>query len=132
MSGFVPASGVVDHQEFLRRLSLHFPELTAALDADERELLHLGMAALARASDSAIGQGQWSRVVEHFTFVDALLEEATPEVRNAVHVSFLENIFGGANSDALSIARAKLPARLRNALTELEQQMETVARGPGT
>ena len=132
MSDFVPVSGVVDHQEFLRRLSLHFPELASSLDADERELLHLGMAALARASNSAIGEGQWSRVVEHFTFVDALLEKATPEVGNAVYVSYLENIFGGANSDALSIARAKLPGHLRKALTELEQHMEALARGAGT
>ena len=132
MSDFVPASGVIDHQEFLRRLSLHFPDLASALDRDERELVHLGMAAVARATTAAIDHRQWSQVVEHFTFVDALLEKATSEIANAVYVSYLENIFGGANSDALSIARAKLPGRLRNALTELEQHMEALARGAGT
>jgi hypothetical protein len=120
MSGLVPASAMVDHQEFLRRLSVCLPELASTLDEDERQLLHLGMAALARASGAAIDQAQWSRVVEQFVFVDALLDTATPEVENAIYVSYLENIFGGANSDAVLEARRKLPFRLRRALATLE------------
>ena len=114
--------------DFVRRLELRFPSVAAALDSDERSLLHLGMAAFARATRAAIAAGQESVFLDHFGFADELLQNASPELENAVVVSYLENVFLGDTEIPVERARLKLPLRLEGALSQLERHFRRLDR----
>ena len=124
----VPATGLVDHAEFLRRLKARFPQVFDEIDDSDRGLLHLEMATLARATSAAISARESAHATDHFAFVDDLLAQADPSVENAIYVSYLENVFLGESRPEYLDARARLPNRLANALRELEQHFEELSR----
>ena len=55
----------------------------------------LEMAVFARATVAAIDSGDLNEVAKQFAFIDKLFHNATPELGNAIYVSYLENVFLG-------------------------------------
>jgi hypothetical protein len=59
--------------------------------------------------------------------MERVLLSAASDVENAVHVSYLENVFLGEERPAFLAAREQLPPRLARGLMELEQHFERLA-----
>ena len=116
----------IDRGRFIALLTERFPEVIAEIDDCIQGLLHMEMAVLAHATQSAIDAGDGGTVTCHFEFVDAVFADATQEVENTVYVSYLENLrFEGRKAGPMK-ARELLPPRLRRALAELEAHLAKI------
>src|SRR5262249_28827747 len=105
---------------FITLLTERFPTVAGDIDDCSQGLLHLEMATLARATQRAIDTQDKETVQQHFRFIDEIYPDATPEVENAVHVSYLENLRFEGRKAGPTKARELLSPRLRQALTDLE------------
>jgi len=76
------------------------------------------------AKRHAIGRHDWDYVRKHFSFVARMLENAGAELRNALHVSYLGNLFYGETSLDYAKARILLPKPLAIALEKVERHYE--------
>lgn len=102
--------------------------IAAEISDIELGLLHLEMAALARATRRAIEIDASREVQAHLAFVDEIFSSAEPKLENAVYVSYLEDVFLGQTGDRYVSARARLSPRLRQALAELEAHWAEVGK----
>ncbi len=118
----------IDHPRLIALLTDRFPEVAAAIDDCSRDLLHLEMATLARATQAAIDNQDKATVVRHFQFVDEVFRDAAPDVENAVNVSYLENLRFDGRKAAPTNARDLLTPRLQQALIELEEYLARLSR----
>lgn len=113
-----------DRDEFIKQLAARFPEVASDVDDCSEGLLHLEMATFARATQAAINDGDTDLVKRYFTFADEIYSGATPDVENAVNVSYLENLhFDGRNPNRAK-TRGLLSPRLSNALASLEKYLD--------
>ena len=85
-------AGDVDRDAFVAMLAERYPSIAADIDESMSGLLHLEMGQLARAAQVAISDEDTVAVREHFRFIDEVYRRSTPEVKNAVHVSYLERL----------------------------------------
>jgi hypothetical protein len=105
---------MVDREAFIVMLTERYPAVAAEIDECARGLLHLEMGALARAAQSAISDENTAAVREHFRFIGEIYRRATPEVKNAVHVSYLECLgFDGKRIKAREMLSPELQVGLR-------------------
>ena len=110
----------VDGERFVTLLVERFPAVAADIDECESGLLHLEVGALARATQAAISDEDVATVRSHFAFVDEVYRLGDSQVRNAVHVSYLECLsFDGKHGQRIK-AREMLSPQLREALRGLE------------
>ena len=127
MADFIRIGGLKSQSDFERLLAERFPAISADIDDAERGLLHLEMAALARATCKAIDSGDGQQVQEYLCFVDELFSDAGPDLENAVYVSYLEDVFLGSDDSRYLSARTMLSEQLRRALRELEEHWQKIA-----
>jgi hypothetical protein len=119
--------GLINREEFLRRLTDRFPGVAAGIDDIDQGLLHLEMSAFARVTADAIDGRDRAQAMKFLEFAEEILAAADAAVENAIHVSYLENIFLG--DEPLRVeARAWLPPRLAKGLVELEQHFERLSQ----
>src|SRR5271169_195146 len=86
---------------------------------------------LARAAKSnAIGRHDWDYVRKHFSFAANMLENAGAELRDALHVSYLGNLFYGETSLDYAKARILLPKPLAISLEKVERHYEDLYPDP--
>jgi hypothetical protein len=123
---------VIDREAFIDMLSERYPLVAADIDESAQGLLHLEMGALARAAQIAISEEDMGAVREHFRFIGEVYRLATPEVKNAVHVSYLECLgFDGKHGKRIK-ARELLSAEMQAGLRGLEAyNAELFGRGSG-
>ena len=113
-------AGDVDRNAFVAMLAERYPAVAADIDESMWGLLHLEMGQLARAAQAAISDEDPAAVREHFRFIDEVYRRATPEVKNAVHVSYLECLsFDGKHGKRIK-ARELLSPTLQAGLRGLE------------
>ncbi len=117
----VAASG---NSGFAAHLARHFPEVAARIDDCDFGVLHLEVGALKLATKDAIAKRDWHTVCNYFTFVADLLANAGPELRDAINVSYLGNLFYGETSPDFAKARTLLPKLLAQALAQIEAHFE--------
>jgi hypothetical protein len=117
----------MDHAAFDRLIQVEFPEAAAELDAGERELLHIEMAAIARATARAIVSGDVAEVDRHLALMEMVMTCASPAVENAVYVSYLKKVFLWDERPAFVAARKRLPPRLARGVFELEEHFAMLA-----
>jgi hypothetical protein len=120
--------GLNDRATFERRLSERFPAVADEFTNIEHGILHLEMAAFARATCRAIEQDVPGEVRAHFEFIDELFSSATPDLENAIYVSYLENVFLDRSGDPYLSARGRLSPKLQKALIELEEHWEQIEK----
>jgi hypothetical protein len=123
----VPSTTAIDHAAFDRLVSVEFTEAASELDAEDRALLHIEMAAVARSTSRAIEAGDAAEVSRHLSVMERVLTSAAPDVENAVYVSYLENVFLWDQRPAFVAVRKSLPPRLARGLFELEQHFAMLA-----
>ena len=117
----------IDREAFLQALTERFPEIAASISDIESGLLHPEMGVISHATRSAIAAHKWEAVKEQFEFIGEIFVGANDAVRNAVYVSYLENVFLGETSSDFKMARAMLPPVLNHAMSELEAHFERLA-----
>jgi hypothetical protein len=111
----------ISHGEFIGMLGSEFPEVVAGIDQYQRGLLHPEMGAFRRTVEEAIDSGRLWAAERYFRFVERVLSEADPDVRNAIEVSFLEDFALGECTRARHEAvRERMPRRLRNILVGID------------
>jgi hypothetical protein len=128
MTNIVVKAGLIDQFAFERLLISLLPDVAAEIDDEDRSLLQMEMSALARASCCAIENGDENSIRRHFEFIDSVLSNAAPDVENAIHVSYLENVFLGEARAEFLRARSTLPARLSAALSDLEAHWRLLSK----
>ena len=114
----------IDHSRFITLLTERFPAVAASVDNCDQGLLHMEMATLRRATQAAIDAQDKKTVREHFQFIDEVFRDAAPDVKNAINVSYLENLRFEGRKAAPTQARDLLTPRLRQALAELEEYLD--------
>jgi hypothetical protein len=126
MGDFVLRDGAEGQRRFEELLANRFPRIGANLNEIERGLLHLEMAAFARATCAAIESGDLEEVERHLRFVDELFCSATPDLENAIYVSYLENEFLERDDERYRSTRSALSGRLEAALVDLEEHWKKI------
>ena len=106
---------------------MRFPEIAANISEIESGLLHPEMAVVSQATQEAVAAENWGTVASHFAFVEEVFVGADEAVKNAIYVSYLENLFLGETSANHLSARALLPFTLAQALLELEAHFEMLS-----
>ncbi len=111
---------MIDREAFIVMLNERYPAVAADIDECARGLPHLEMGTLARAVQVAISDEDTAAIKEHFRFIGEIYHRATPEVKNAIHVSYLEHLsFDGKHGKRIK-AREMLSPELQAALSALE------------
>ena len=114
----------VDRDAFIAMLAERYPAIAADIDECMAGLLHLEMVQLAKAAQAAISDEDPEAIRGHFRFIDEVYRRATPEVKNAVHVSYLERLgFEGRHGKRIK-AREMLSPALQAGLRGLEAYNE--------
>lgn len=110
-------------EEFLNRLATEFPEAAAQVRPDEAGLLHCEVAAFRRATERALDAGRLWEAEQHFRLVAELLQDAGPELRNALDVSYLEDLALWKCTPARHHAvKERMPKSLRETLIRYHEQ----------
>jgi hypothetical protein len=101
-------------EEFLARLAAEFPHVLAGFGAYSPELLHCEVGDFRQATERAMDAGRLWEAERHFRLVEELLGLACPELRNALEVSYLEDLALGECTPARHRAvKERMPHALR-------------------
>ncbi len=107
----------VGREDFLCRLLTEFPDVFAQIRADEKGLLHCEVGVFRRATEQAMDTGHYWAAYLHFRFVEQLLKEAGPELRNALEISYLEDLaLGECTPVRYRAVKERMPKPLRSVL----------------
>ncbi len=112
---------------FAGYMALHLADVAAKLDENDLGWLHLEIGALTLATRDAIAKRDWHNVCRYFTFVADVLEDAAPDLRDAISVSYLEPLLYGENAINYAKARTLLPKPLSRELEKVENHYEKIA-----
>lgn len=109
----------IDQNGFLSRLAKEFPEAAAQIRHDEKGLLHCEVGAFRRATEVAMDSGKMWLAEQHFRFVESLLHDADEALRNALEVSYLEDLaLGECTPERRRTIKERMPRSLRIVLIE--------------
>ncbi len=111
---------MVDHAKFLELLTDEFPEVPQSFDEYRKGLLHCEMGAFARMTEEAMDQGRLWQVEKYFRFIERMRENATPEVENAIDVSYIEFLAFSEMSEIRREAMKRMPKAIRAILLEID------------
>lgn len=117
----LPVNG---RSRFASHLALYFPEAAARIDESDFGILHLEVGALKLETRDAINRRNWDVLRKHFAFVSEVMQEAGPDLRDAIKVSYLGSLFYGEISLNYAKARSLLPRNLAAALGAIEEHYE--------
>jgi hypothetical protein len=110
----------IDHARFLELLTAKFPEVPQGFDAYSKGLLHCEMGAFARMTEEAMDRGQFRLVQDYFDFVEEVRENATPEVENAIDVSYIEFLAFSEVTENRHQAMKRMPKTIRAILLAID------------
>jgi hypothetical protein len=119
-----------DHQTTSQFLEPRFPSLAADLhDEIADELLHVQIGAFSRFAQSVIDNEDevtWHQVTDSFMH---LWKNCTPDVENALNVSFLEQLSFKDGAKRRAWAYDKMPDTMRKAFDEMEAYNRNIHGG---
>jgi hypothetical protein len=110
----------IDHARFIEMLASQFPEIAGRIDDTSKGLLHLEMGHFVDATNDAIRNEDIEQVRDHFRFIDEVFARGTPDVANAVGVSYLEHLIIQSRAAQHRGAHTLLSPRLRKELAALD------------
>ncbi len=105
---------------FANLLALHLPEAAARIDDSDFGILHLEVGALKLVSRDAIARRNWNVLRTHFAFASEIMAEAGADLRDAIRISYLGNLFHSESSLNYAKARSLLPSNLAAILKTVE------------
>lgn len=110
----------VDHEEFARRLDIEFPQLKNEFDEYSKGLLHCEVGALATLAEAAMDKERFWQAEKYFQLIADIRREATPEVENAIDVSFIEFFAFSELTENRYNGLKRMPDELRAILLEID------------
>ncbi len=119
-----------DSKRSIAYIEKRFPELSEKLHNETWDgLLHLQVGVFSRLAQDAIDRGDrdaWQRVSQ--VFLD-LWRDCTPDVKNALNVSFLEHLSFSDSNKPRSWAYQAMPRAMREAWDEMETYNRKIRGG---
>lgn len=112
--------------DFMQQITLYLPEVSALIEESDFGILHLEIGAFKLATRQALRQSDFGRVRRHLFLVGNLFEHADAELRDALHLSYLEPLFLGETSIAHREARTLLSKPMEEALRQSELRFSIV------
>ncbi len=113
----------IDHKEFIRMLGSEFPEVISGISEYETGLLHPEVGAFRRITEEAIDGGRLWAAEGYPRFLERVLRDADPDVRNAIEVSFLEDFALGDFTPArYEAVKRRMPRLLRDMLIAVDEK----------
>jgi hypothetical protein len=113
----------INHEEFIRMLGSEFPEIVSGISEYERGLLHPEVGTLRRVTEEAIDGGRLWAAERYLRFLERVLRDADPAVRNANEVSFLEDFALGEFTPARHEAvKRRMPSLLRDISITIDEK----------
>lgn len=113
----------IDHEQFICLLGYEFPEVVSGISEYKRGLLHPEVGAFRRIAEEAIDGGRLWTAERYFRFLERVLRDADPDVRNAIEVSFLEDFALGEFSSArYEAVKRRMPSLLRDMLIAVDDK----------
>jgi hypothetical protein len=111
----------IDHAKFIEMLTTQFPEVTASFDESRIGLLHCEMAAFARITEDGMDKGNYWQVEKYLRFVEEVREHSSPELENAIDVSYLEFLaFSEYSEKRHQAIKERMPNALKEILLEID------------
>jgi hypothetical protein len=109
-------------REFIEAAVEELPEAREDVESFEG-LPYVQIGILAEIAQRAKGAGDWRKFQQVVDFVDRFLPEADGELRNAIHVSFLEHIdfIGPRGAQAWELMSPRLRSAWRDIITYNEE-----------
>ncbi len=130
--GVTPTGGTYDHDKLIQLLKSQFPALTAELDDEITDgLLHPQMGAFARFTQAAIDRRDEALTKKCFDVASNVFSNCTPDVENALNVSYLEHIYLTDGRRQRSWALEAMPPTLRQGWHDMNQYLEDLFRRGG-
>jgi hypothetical protein len=111
----------IGHNEFVALLKNHLPEVYQEIDETEAGLLHCEMGAFLRVSLESYNENLVI-IRRYFDFANEVHKRATPDVLNALNVSYIEGFVLGSSHEQK--AREKMPDELKVLYDELVKYFE--------
>lgn len=116
---------VADRDEFLKRLHAEFPGVIAGFGPYSSGLLHCEVADFRQATERAMDEGRGWEAEQHFRLVAELLSIAGPGLRNALEVSYLEDLALGECTPArYRVVKERMPAALKQILVNHQERWQ--------
>jgi hypothetical protein len=81
----------IDWQKFAELLVTEFPQLRDDVH-ESSGLFHLQMMEFYVVTETAINARDWATVERCLRLADTFLQDGDAEIRNAIHISYLENL----------------------------------------
>ena len=121
----MPRRPPLDPAGFVQLVATAYPELRAELDENDG-LETVQMRVLADRTQAAIDRGDMAAVATCFQIADRVIAEGDDSMRNAVHVSFLEELdFRGAHGKQ---EFGKLSPALQEGWRDINEYMEALLK----
>ena len=102
----------IDRSRFLHEVKARWPELREPINA-EQGLLHLAMAVVRRFAQGLIDGGRERGLAECYAFIDSCYRDGNAGLRNAIDVSFVEDLSFAEGKRSRRRGFDLLPATLR-------------------
>ena len=109
--------------EFRSLLAATFPEVVAAFTEYDHGLLHCEVGSFRRCTEEAMDGGKEWLAERHFRMVAEVLPAADAELRNALDVSYLEDLaLGELTAQRHGIIRDRMPKLLREEIIRINSR----------
>jgi hypothetical protein len=114
-----------DHAAFVSGLKARFPELTEELEEETGAgLLHVETGCFAQYAQAAVDRGDRVVVERCWAFANVVFCDCTPDVENALYVSFLEHLDFVDQSTKRRWALELMPETLRKGWHEMQRYLD--------
>lgn len=117
----------IARSDFVHQLDSSFPEIAGRMDESDLGIFPLEIGTMTVATKEAIRNFDLIAVRRHLAFIGDLYERAEAELKKAIQIAYLENLFLGEASYAHVEARFMLSRSLCEALKKSELHFERLA-----
>ena len=107
--------------DFINDLVQTFPDLKEEIE-EWNGLLHVQMGVFARITQEAVEYGDISKIDQCFALAHRMFHDADPELKNALYVSYLENL--DFNSPNGQLARTRMSNLLKAGYKEINDYLD--------
>ncbi len=112
---------MMERKEFIKKLANEFPDAFAQINEYESGLLHCEMGAFSRYIENQMDSGAVWYCEKAFRFIETCLNQAGPDLENAIEVSFIENLaLGEHTTQRHEIISARMPKLLRDKMIKIK------------
>ena len=107
----------MDREDYLSELELNFPEAFEQIEDSEKGLIHCEVAAFRRYLEGQMDEGKEWVCEKGFKFIANCLNSPTPDLENALEISFIEDLaLGEQKSSYYDVIKSRAPVIIQEKL----------------